>query len=166
MKELRSNRGLTYGVYGDVSAGRDRGAFMVGSQLKAAQFIEAMGLIKGIIADLQANLVSDEEIETAKNTIINSFVFNFEQKNALLNQLLVLKLQGFPDDYYETYIDNIRKVAKADVQEAARKYMDPAKMIVVVVGDEKKFDKPLAGLGKVQAVDLKALQAADQGPSK
>ena len=166
MKELRSNRGLTYGVYGDVSAGRDRGAFMVGSQLKAAQFIEAMGLIKGIIADLQANLVSDEEIETAKNTIINSFVFNFEQKNALLNQLLVLKLQGFPDDYYETYIDNIRKVAKADVQEAAMKYMDPAKMIVVVVGDEKKFDKPLAGLGKVQAVDLKALQAADQGPSK
>jgi hypothetical protein len=44
-------------------------------------FIEAIGLVKSIIQDLQTNLVSDEEIETAKNSIINSFVFRFEQKS-------------------------------------------------------------------------------------
>jgi len=166
MKEVRSNRGLTYGIYGQVSAGLDRGGFMVGSQLKAAQFVEALDLIKGIIADLQTNLVGDEEIETAKNSIINSFVFNFEQKNSLLNQLMILKLQGFPDNYYETYIDNIRKITKEDVREAAKKHIDPAKMIIIIVGDEKKFDKPLASVGKVKTIDLAALQAADQGGQK
>jgi len=166
MKELRSNRGLTYGINGGVEAGLDRGAFMVASQLKAAQFLEALGLIKGIITDLQTNLVSDEEIETAKNTIINSFVFNFEQKNSLLNQLMILKLQGFPDNYYETYIENIRKITKQDVLEAAKKHMDPAKMIIVVVGDEKKFDKPLSTFGKVKTIDLQALQTAEQGGQK
>jgi len=166
MKELRSNRGLTYGVYGGINAGRDRGAFMVGSQLKAAQFTEALGLIKGIIQDLQTNLVSDEEIETAKNSIINSFVFNFEQKNQIMAQVMTLKLQGFSDNYLDTYIDNIRRVTKQDVLEAAKKYMDPAKMIVTVVGDEKKFDKPLASMGKVKEIDLKALIEAERGPQK
>jgi predicted Zn-dependent peptidase len=166
MKELRSNRGLTYGIYGGVMDGRDRGAFMVGSQLKAAKFVEALGLIKGIIGDLQTKPVTDEEIETAKNSLINSFVFNFEQKTQVMSQVMTLKLQGYADSYLDTYIDNIRKVTKQDILEAAKKYMDPAKMIVVVVGDEKLFDKPLASVGTVKTIDLKALMEADRGPEK
>jgi zinc protease len=166
MKELRSNRGLTYGIYGGVFAGRDRGPFRVSSPLKAAQFIEALGLIKGIIQDLQKNLVSDEEMETAKNSIINSFVFNFEQKNQIMAQAMALKLQGFADTYLDTYIDNIRRVTKQDVLAVAKKYMDPAKMIILVVGDEKKFEKPLSTMGNVKSIDLKALVEAERGPQK
>lgn len=166
MKELRSNRGLTYGIYGGIMGGRDRGAFQIASQLKATQFVEALGLIKGIIQDLQTNPVSDEEIETAKNSIINSFVFNFEQKSMSLSQILSRKLQGYADNYFDTYLDNIRKVTKQDVLDVAKKYLDPAKMIIVVVGDEKKFDKPLAGVGKVKEIDLKALVEAERGPQK
>jgi zinc protease len=110
--------------------------------------------------------VSDEEIETAKNSIINSFVFNFEQKSMSLSQILSRKLQGFADNYFDTYLDNIRKVTKQDVLDVAKKYLDPAKMIIVVVGDEKKFDKPLAGVGKVKEIDLKALVEAERGPQK
>jgi predicted Zn-dependent peptidase len=166
MKELRSNRGLTYGIYGGVMDDRDRGTFMVGSQLKAAKFVEAFGLIKDIIRDLQTKQVSDEEIETAKNSIINSFVFNFEQKNQVMSQVMTLKLQGYADNYLDTYIDNIRRVTKQDVLEAAKKYMDPGKMIAVVVGDEKLFDKPLASVGTVKTIDLKALREAERGPEK
>jgi len=166
MKELRSNRGLTYGIYGGVDAGRDRGAFMVASTLKAANFTEALGAVKDIIRDLQTKPVTDEEIETAKNSLINSFVFNYEQKYQVMAQAMILKLQGFADTYLDTYIENIRKVTKQDVLEAAKKYMDPDKVIVVVVGDEKKFDKPLSTMGKVKEIDLKALVEAERGPQK
>ena len=166
MKELRSNRGLTYGIYGGIMDGRDRGPFMVSSQLKAAKFVEALGLIKGIMRDIQTKPVTDEEIETAKNSIINSFVFNFEQKNQVMSQVMTLKLQGYADNYLDTYIDNIRKVTKQDILEAAKKYMDPDKMIIVVVGDEKLFDKPLASVGAVKTIDLQALMEADRGPQK
>jgi predicted Zn-dependent peptidase len=166
MKELRSNRGLTYGIYGGVFAGRDRGPFQVASPLKAAQLIEALGLIKEIVQDLQTKLVSDEEIETAKNSIINSFVFRFEQRNQIMAQAMVMKLQGFADTYFDTYIDNIRKVTKQDVLEVAKRYMDPAKMIILVVGDEKKFEKPLSSIGNVKPIDLKALMEAERGPQK
>lgn len=164
MKELRSNRGLTYGIYGGVSEGigRERGAFRIASQLKAAQFLEALDLIKGIVRDLQANPVSDEEITTAKNSLVNSFVFRFEQKGQILGQFMQLKLRGYPDNYLDTYIENIRKVTKADVQEAAGKYMDPEKMIVVVVGDEKRFDRPLSSFGQIKEIDLKALQETEK----
>jgi len=164
MKELRSNRGLTYGIYGGVGegSGKHRGVFQIGSQLKAAKFVEAVETVKGIIKDMQANPVTDEEISTSKNSLINSFVFRFEDKGQILSQYMSLKLDGYPENYLETYIDNIRKVTKADIQDAARKYMDPAKMILVVVGDDKLFDKPLSTLGKVVPVDLKALQEAEK----
>jgi zinc protease len=168
MKELRSNRGLTYGIYGGVNegTGKNRGTFQIGSQLKAAKFVEAVETIKAIIKDMQTSPVTDEEITTAKNSLINSFVFRFEQKSQIIAQFMSLKLAGYADSYLETYIDSIRKVTKADIQDAARKYMDPAKMILVVVGDEKKFDKPLSSLGKVKEIDIKALQEAEKGPVK
>jgi predicted Zn-dependent peptidase len=168
MKELRSNRGLTYGIYGGVESGigKERGAFMIGSQLKADKFVEALGLIKGIIQDIQTKPVTDEEMATSKNSLVNSFVFRFEQKRQILSQFMSLKVRGYPDNYLETYIDNIKKVTKADVQLAAKKYMDPDRMIMVVVGDEKKFDKPLASFGRVKAIDLKAITEAEKGPAK
>lgn len=165
MKELRSNRGLTYGIYGGVSEGigRERGAFRIGSQLKADRFVEAIDLVKSIIRDMQDNPVSDEEIATAKNSLVNSFVFRFEQKGQILSQFMQLKLDGYPDDYLDAYIENIRAVSKADVREAARKHMDLEKMIIVVVGDEKRFDRPPASLGgKVESIDLRALQEAEK----
>jgi predicted Zn-dependent peptidase len=166
MKELRSNRGLTYGIYGGVMEDRDRGMFVISSPLKAEKCVEALGLIKEIVKDLQVNPVSEEEIAEAKNATINSFVFRFQQRNQILAQYLGLKRLGYPPDYLDRYIDNIRKVTKADIQEVAKKYMDPDKMIVLVVGDEKRFDKPLSAFGKVVTIELDKIVAAERAESK
>jgi predicted Zn-dependent peptidase len=157
MKEIRSNRGWTYGIRGSVGSGRDRGAFTINSQISAGNFIEAMDVIKNVIKDLQDNEVKDSELEGAKNYLINSFVFRLERKNSLLTQYMTYKLNGYPDNYLDTYADNIRKVSKQDVLDCAKKYIDMNKMIVMLVGDEKKFSKPVATLGKVKLVDLKQL---------
>jgi predicted Zn-dependent peptidase len=166
MKELRSNRGLTYGIYGGVASGRDKGLFMISSQLKAERFVEALSLVKSLIKDMQDKPVADAEINEAKNSTINSFVFNFEQKRSALMRYLQLKLDGYPDNYLDTYIDNIRKVTKEEIQAAAKKYMDPEKMTVLVVGDEKRFDKPLASFGKVKELDLKKIMEDERPPQK
>jgi predicted Zn-dependent peptidase len=158
MKELRSNRGLTYGIYGGVDSGRDRGLFMISSQLKADRFIEALSLVKSLIREMQEKVVTDAEITEARNSTINSFVFNFEQKRSALMRYMQLKLDGYPDNYLDTYIDNIRKVTKEDI--------DAEKMTVLVVGGEKRFDKPLASFGKVKELDLKKIMEEERGPQK
>jgi len=166
MKELRSNRGLTYGIYGGVFDGKDRGLFLISSPLKADKAVEALGLIKDIVKGIQENPVTDEEISEAKNYTINSFVFNYQTKNQILTQYMRLKLMDYPGDFLERYIDNIRKVAKEDVQAAAKKYMDTEKMIFLVVGDEKRFDKLLSAFGKVTTVDLAKIMAEERGEQK
>jgi zinc protease len=162
MKEIRSNRGLTYGIYGGVFTGRDKGVFRISSQLKAEKCVEALALVKDMIKDIQNTPVSDEEMQVSQNSLVNSFVFRFESKDRLASEYMSLKLDGYPDNYFDTYIEKIKKVTKKDIQDVAKKYMDPNKMIVVVVGDEKKFDKPLSTLGKVEEIDYKKMAEADK----
>ena len=162
MKEIRSNRGLTYGIYGGVSSGKDRGTFRVGSQLKAERCGEALSVVKGIIQDLQTKPVSDEELALAKKGLVNSFVFRFESKRQVAARFMELRLDGYPDDYLDRYIDNIKKVTKADVQEMARKHIHPEKMILVIVGDEKKLDQPVSAFGKVRPIDYKKIAETER----
>jgi len=58
----------------------------------------------------------------------------------------------------------IRKVKKEDIQAAAGKYMDIEKMTALVVGDEKRSDKPLATFGKVNELDLKKIVEEERAP--
>jgi zinc protease len=162
MKEIRSNRGLTYGIYGGVFTGRDKGMFRIGSQLKAEKCIEALALVKDMIKDIQNTPVSDEEMQVSQKSLVNSFVFRFESKDRLASEYMSLKLDGYPDNYFDVYIENIKRITKKDVQDVAKKYMDPNKMIILVVGDEKKFDKPLSSLGKVEEIDYKKMAEADK----
>ncbi len=157
MRELRSNRGLTYGIYGGVGSGRDKGTFVVSSTLRAESLGEALSLIEEIVKSMQADLIKDEEMEEAKNYMINSFVFTFESKLSILSQKIYLGLMGYPEDYLEKYIDNIKKVSKDDVLDVAQKYMNTGRIAIVVVGDKKRFDKPLETLGKIEEIDLQSI---------
>lgn len=157
MRELRSNRGWTYGIYGGVMTGRDRGPFMIGSTLRAEVLGEALPLIDEIVKSMQAEPIKDEEMDEAKNYMINSFVFNFESKLSILIQKISYTLMGYPEDYLEKYIDNIKKVTKEGVLEAARQHLEPGRMMIVVCGDKKRFDKPLEAFGPVEEVDLKSI---------
>lgn len=163
MRELRSNRGLTYGIYGGVMEGRDRGAFRIASTLRAEALGESLTLIEDIINSMQANLIRDDEMEEAKNSMINSFVFRFESKLSILSQKIILSLMGYPEDYLEKYIENIKRVSKEYVIEAAKKYMEPGRMIIVIVGDKKRFDKPLENFGPVEEINLQTIIERERG---
>lgn len=157
MRELRSNRGWTYGIYGGVFSGRDRGPFLISSTLRADVLGQALPLIEDIIKSLQADAIKDEEMEEAKNYLINSFIFRFESKLSILVQKISYLLTGYPEDYLEKYIDNLKKVTKEGVLEAARKHLEPGRMMVVVCGDKKRFDQPLENFGPVEEIDLKTI---------
>jgi len=157
MRELRSNRGLTYGIYGGVYQGRDRGQFAIGSTLRAESIGESLSLIEDIVKSMQADLIKDDEMEEAKNYMINSFIFTFESKTSILSQKIYLSLMGYPEDYLEKYIDNIKKVTKAEVLDIAKKFMNTGRMMIVVVGDKKRFDKPLENFGTVEEINLQSI---------
>ena len=78
-----------------------------------------------------------------------------------------LEYYGLPADFLERYRDNVAKVTVDDIQRVARKYLHPDGLTILVVGDEKRFDRPLSTLGSVRVISLKdgdrVSGAGDQG---
>ena len=154
-QEIRSNQGLAYNVdsYFDIGR-RFKGPFIAETETKSETTAKTITLLRSIIAGMTQAEVSEQELQLAKDSIINSFIFGFERSSAVVNQQARLEFYGYPAGYLENYRDNIAKVTRADVLRVARKYLHMDAMRLVVVGDEKKFDQPLSTFGKVQEIKL------------
>jgi zinc protease len=155
MSHIRSEAGLAYGVGGGLSAGWDHpGLFNVQMSTKSPSTIESVGLVKQEIADLQTKPFTADELAHAKDTILNAFVFTMDSKAKVLNQRVALEFYGYPADYWQKYQQGIEAVTAADVERVAKKYVHPDQLAVLVVGNEKDFDKPLSTIGNVTPIDV------------
>lgn len=154
-QEIRSNQGLAYNVDSSVDVGRlFIGTITAETETKAGSTIRAINLIREIITGMTAAPVTDQELSLAKEYMINSFIFGFTRPDVIVNQRLRLEFYGYPPGYLEKYRDNINRVTREDVLRVARKYLHPVRMTLVVVGDDRKFDQPLATLGPVREIKL------------
>ena len=153
MDQIRSKEGLAFNVASLFQPGRRfPGTFEAERETKAATTVRTIGLMDGIIRDMTQKQVTGQELSLAKDSIINSFIFAFTNAASVVNQRARLEFYGYPRGYLENYRDNIARVTREDVLRVARKYLRPEEMILVVVGDRKKFDKPLATVGKVTEI--------------
>ena len=106
-----------------------------------------MQLIQTLIAEMRDQPVLAPELDLAKESIINSFVFAFEDKHDVVVRRLHLDLFGYPEDYMQTFRERIAAVTIEDVQRAARLYLRPADLQIVLVGDSREFGAPPSILG-------------------
>jgi len=160
--EIRTNQGLAYNVDSHFDIGRRfTGSFIAETETKAESTAKAITLMKEIIAGMTKAPVTDQELQAAREYIINSFMFGFTSPASIVTQRARLEYYGYAPDYLETYRDNISRVTKEDVLAAARKHLKPEAFKLVVVGDAAKFDKPLSVFGSVRELDLKP--AAEAG---
>jgi predicted Zn-dependent peptidase len=154
--EIRTNQGLAYSVGSHFDIGRRfTGSFVAETETKAESTVKTINLMNKIIADMTKEPVSDEELSAAREYMINSFMFGFTSPASIVTQRARLEFYGYPYDYLERYRENIGKVTKTDILDAAQKYLHPDSFKLVVVGDAAKFDQPLSSFGKVRELDLK-----------
>ncbi len=156
MREVRSNRGLAYTTFGLVSLGRDKGVFFNFCQTKSQSVGEAIKLMKDIITDMTENPVSVEELDVAKKYEVNSFVHKFDSPQAVVRQAIYLKLDGYPDDYLETYLPRIKKVDADKLLVIGKRAVNPDDMVILVVGKKAEIIDQLKalGLGEVNELPL------------
>jgi predicted Zn-dependent peptidase len=96
--------------------------------------------------------------------VVAGFALSLEQPAQLLNYATVAKVYGFPVDYWDTYPAKISAVTADDVQRVAKKYLDPATMQVVAVGDAGKIKAGLEKFGPVQVYDADGKVVAAKPP--
>ena len=97
---------------------------------------------------------TEAELRRAKETILNSFVFNYDSKEKILRQQMTYAYFGFPADYLAQYRSRIEKVTTAHVVRVAKKYVHENQMAILVVGPTKGQDRPLSSFGNVVPVDI------------
>lgn len=155
MQRLRTERGLTYGVGGGLGSGwDDPGLFRITMATKSGTTLESIDALKNEVNQLINAPVTENELALAKESILNAYIFTMDSRSKALNQQVLLEFYGFPSDYYTKYPGLIAKVTADDVSRAAKKYVHPDQLAVLVVGKEKDFEKPLASLGPVTTLDI------------
>ncbi len=155
-RELRSKQGLAYSVFGAYDANYNfPGVFYAGAMTKSESTVKSVRLLLEQIARMTKEEPTAEELALAKDSYLNSFVFNFEDKGEVLRRLMTYEYYGYPKDFLEKTKENIQKVTAADVLRVARKYLHPDQVKVLVVGRPEDFDAPLSTIGKVNEIDVR-----------
>ena len=108
------------------------------------------------IAGLTGRPFTEAELERAKDDILNSFLFRYDTRDKILDEREKLEFYGFPADYLETYRAALEKVTLADVAAAAKKYVHPGRLAVLVIGNEPEIKPALDTLdmGKPVPIDI------------
>ncbi len=146
VKEIRSSRGLAYSIGGGVGVDSDRGLFQITGQTRADATVEAIQAVREIADDLREHGPTEEELQQAKDASINSFVFSMEGTARFMRAYLYYEAYGYPRDFLETYRDRIAAVTRAQVRRAARKHIQPDRLVILAVGNPADFDRPLTAL--------------------
>lgn len=154
-RNVRSREGLAYSVFGNYSANYDHpGVFYVGCQTKSESTIHAIRAMLREVEKMTEGEPTDEELAIAKESYLNSFVFNFDSKGEIISRLMTYEYFGYPPDFLQKIKDNVERVTKADVLRVARKHLRPDKMQILAVGRPQDFDEPLSVLGPVREIDI------------
>jgi zinc protease len=153
--DIRTKRGLAYSVGGGIGTNFDRpGVTRLVMGTKSQSTVEAIQALYEDIDNVQKNPIDDQEIKKAKDSILNSFIFNFDTPDKVLREKMAYEFYGYPADFLERYRSGVEKVTKEDVARVAAKYLHKDKLAILVVGNTKEFDKPLSSLGTVTDVDI------------
>jgi zinc protease len=155
-QKVRTQLGYAYDVSAGWEADYDHpGTFEISSSTKSASTAATLKAIDAEVQRIRMTEVTDDELNSARQTVINGFVFNFDTPSKTLNRLLTYRYYGYPDDFIFQYQKAVEKVTRADILRVAKQYLDPAKFVIVAVGNPKDFGTPLTSLGlPVSDIDL------------
>jgi zinc protease len=111
---------------------------------------------------------TQEELNRAKDNILNSFLFRYDTRDKVLAERVRLEFYGYPADYLETYKAALEKVTLADLSAVAKKYIHTDKLAVLVVGNGPEIKPGLdeLRLGPVQTVDITIPQPGKPGAAE
>ena len=154
--EVRSRLGLAYSVYGSWSPSYDYdGLFIAGGQTQTNNTVPFIRAIINEIEKLRTELITEQELANAKESILNSFVFNFQNPSQTLSRLMRYEYFDYPEDFIFEYQEQVENTTREDILEVAQEYLQPEQIATLVVGNIEAMNPPLTTLDReVNLVDV------------
>jgi len=166
MANVRTRKGLAYSVFGGVGSEWDHpGTASLFVSTKTETTGAGIDALLEEARNLTAQPLTAAEVETAKQSLLNSFIFRFDTRREVLARQLGLEFYGYPLDWLSRYQSGVESVNLEQVRKAAR-HLRPEEFSILVVGPSQGMDKPLASFGKVTKVDVSLPPPPSQGGRK
>ncbi|MBC3873125.1 M16 family metallopeptidase [Undibacterium flavidum] len=135
-QQLREGKGYTYGIRSGFSGSRSVGDFSISSGVRSNVTLESAQLIKQILQDY-AVTYSDADLATTKSFLIKSNARAFETFTAKLGMLENISKYDWTANYVKEREQIVKTMTLEQIKALSQKYLDPNKMIWLVVGDAK-----------------------------
>ena len=160
-RRIRTKLGYAYNIGASWEADYDHpGLFKISGSTQSAHTVDSIKASIEELNRLRTTPVSDQELQVAKDSILNGFVFNFDKPSKTLTRLVTYEYFGYPKDFVFAYQKGIASVTKADVLRVAKQYLRPQDLTIVAVGNPQEFKTPLSALGlPVLPIDLSIPEA-------
>ena len=154
--EVRSRLGLAYSVSGSWSPSYDYdGLFIAGGQTQTDNTVPFIQAVINEIEKLRTELITEQELANAKESILNSFVFNFQNPSQTLSRLMRYEYFDYPEDFIFEYQEQVENTTREDILEVAQEYLQPEQIATLVVGNIEAMNPPLTTLDpEVKLVDV------------
>ena len=160
-QRVRSNEGLAYAAYSSIGFGPYYpGKFRAAFQSKSRTVARAVGMVLDEIGRIRDTPVTAAEMDTVKRSLVETFPNNFASWAQAMATFAADVLTGRDPAYWATYRERIQAVTAEDVQRVARRHLDPARMAILVVGDQKEIalgeegEAGLTALARGKVTDL------------
>lgn len=132
---LREEKGYTYGAYTRLETKKLAGDFEATAEVRTAVTGDSLKEFFFELDRIRDEKVGDEELADAKNFLTGVFPLRAETQEGLTNLIVNQHLYGLPEDYLQTYRENVEAVTTEDVQRVAVKNVRPDEMAIIIVGD-------------------------------
>ena len=158
---LREDKGYTYGIHSNFLDSREVGPFYcsvpVDGKYTKESVVEIVRELREIVS---LRPINDEELLDSKTALIKALPRKFEEIYNISDELSDILLYGLPDNYWQKNTDQIYNLDALTVNQATKSFLQPEKLIIVVVGDRKQIEAGLKDLklGEVVILDPETLK--------
>lgn len=123
MKNIREDKGYTYGISSHLYALKDTGYFTIGTDVNFEAEEDTLVQIQKEISTLQNELISEEELYVVKNYLLGSFTNSLSAPFSAIDKFKVLYTQGFDLSFYNSYINSIRTTSSESLLALANEHL-------------------------------------------
>ena len=135
-EEVRQKRGLAYSASSYFYPLRREGPFVISMQTRRDQAAQALEVARATLAAFVKGGPTAEELEAAKRNIVDGFPLRIDSNRKIHDHLAMIGFYRLPLTYLEDFVKSVERVSAAEIRDAFRRRVDPARMVTVVVAGD------------------------------
>jgi zinc protease len=144
---LRERHGYTYGARSTFAFRKQSGPFVVAAPVRNEVTRESVSEVLAELRRIRTGDIEDIELDDVKNYLMGVFPATVQTSSDIAGRLVDMELYGLPEDYFDRYRERIAAIGKEDIARVANKYINPDRVLIVIVGNATQIREPLGTLG-------------------